>query len=222
MGWPLKRHLTNGLWTSFHLVEYTFDGFCHFLKLIAVPKRGTSVTTLGKRLINIDLYTDAYRVSGTVLARSNGLIAELENTGSDFLELESAFISRIYEPGKILGSYSSSPLRKENICFVILQDRRDGISVSSSQTKSLFDQERLQQAFLTVPSFEIYGGVTGSQGGTPTSLLVNSPGRFQLLYDAQACAAQNPEIIYNGDLILVRKDRIGFFSVFSHRNGVHA
>lgn len=45
----------------------------------------------------------------------------------------------------------------------------------------------------------------------PREILVQSIGRFLLVFSAKASASLYPDISYSGDLILIHKDRIGLF-----------
>lgn len=167
------------------------------------------------RLINMDIFTDAYRVTGRAEVGAGGIHAELGNPNTDFLELHEAYISRIHQPGEIIFSYKQGSFRKENINFIVLQDRRDGIPVGSSHGRSVFTRGRSAAIFLTVPSFEIHGEVMHEGKMTPGAILVQSIGRFQPIFAAKALASLYPDISYSGDLILVHKDRIGIFCLSS-------
>lgn len=165
-----------------------------------------------RNLINLDLFTDAYRVTGQALVSTGGIHAELGNPNSKFLEIESAYISRIHDPGDIIANYKQASFRKENINFIVLQDRREGIPVGTQHGRSIFTRGREIPVFLTVPSFEIKGVVI-YEGTKPSAreILVQSMGNFQLIFASAASASSKPEITYSGDLILVQKDRIGIF-----------
>lgn len=159
-------------------------------------------------LINIDLFTDAYRVTGQAEVGSGGIQAELSNPNTDYLELADAYISRIHQPGDIVSSYGQCGFRKENINFIILQDRRDGVSVGTTHGRSIFTRGRPLSIFLAVPAFEISGTVLHEGAANPSMVLIQSPGRFQAVFEASASAALYPDLSYSGDLILVQKDRV--------------
>ena len=169
------------------------------------------MSALGRHIINIDLFTDAYRVSGRTQVATSGLISELNNPNTDFLDLEDAYVSRIHEPGKIVGSYSEASFRKRNINFIILQDRRDGTVMGTAHGRSIFARGRPIPVFLTIPSFEIVGSVIHDGQTAPSTILVHTLGHFQPIFDAVACAALFPHVTYSGDLILVQKDYVGIF-----------
>jgi hypothetical protein len=163
------------------------------------------------QLINVDLFTDAYRVTGHVLVGAGGIHAELANTNSDFIELQDAYISRIHLPGEIVTDYKVAAFRKDNINFIVLQDRREGIPVGTQHGRSVFTRGRAVNAFVTVPSFEMFGQIMHDGRLEPREILVQSIGRFLLLFSAKASASLYPEISYSGDLILLHKERIGIF-----------
>lgn len=171
-----------------------------------------------RNVINLDLFTDAYRVTGRALVGAGGIHSELSNPNSKFLELNDAYISRIHEPGEIVASYKTAAFRKENLNFIVLQDRRDGIAVGTQHGRSIFTRGRPIQAFLTLPSFEIKGEIIYEGKATPKDILVKSMGNYQPVFAARASASLYPEISYSGDLILVHKERIGIFALDFNKN----
>ena len=162
-------------------------------------------------IINLDLFTDSYRVTGRVLVGAGGIHATLGNPNSDFLELEDAYISRIDQPGKIVANYNICAFRKSNINFIVLQDRREGVPVGTQHGRSVYTRGREIKAFVTVPSFEIQGILYHDGQLSPRAILVQALGQFQLIFEAKASASLYPDISYSGDLILIHKERIGIF-----------
>jgi hypothetical protein len=175
-------------------------------------------TAFGKQnLVNLDLFTDAYRVTGRAAIGVGGIHAELGNPNSKYLELQDAYISRIHEPGVIVVNYQVAAFRKDNINFIVLQDRRDGIPVGTQHGRSIFTRGRSIPIFLTVPSFEIVGQAMHEGKLSAREILVQSMGSFQLVFAAKASASVYPTISYSGDLILVHKDRIGIFCLDNNK-----
>jgi hypothetical protein len=173
----------------------------------------------GKSVVSLDLFTDAYRVTGYVTIRAGGIQAELANPNSDYLELTDAYISRMHQPGEIIANYKVCAFRKDNISFILLQNRREGIAVGSQHGPSIFTRGRTINAFVTVPAFEITGDILHEGNKmTPRDILVQSPGNFQPFFGAHASAALYPDIAYSGDLILVRKELIGIFCLDFNKN----
>ncbi len=170
--------------------------------------------SLGTRnLISLDLFTDAYRVTGHTKVGVGGIHAELANPNSNFLEIQDAYISRINQPGEIVTHYQEAAFRKNNINFIVLQDRRVGIPVGTQHGRSIYTRGRPIPAFLTVPSFEIKGEIIHEGKVAPRDILVKSIGNYLLIFAAEASASLYPNIAYSGDLIMVSKDRIGLIGL---------
>lgn len=170
-----------------------------------------------RNLINLDIFTDAYRITGRASVGAGGIHAELGNPNSKYLQIQDAYVSRIYDPGTIVASYKTAVFRKDNINFILLQDRRDGVSVGTQHGRSVFTRGRPIPVFVTVPSFEIVGEVNHEGKISGPEILVQSVGSFQSIFDAKASASVQPNISYSGDLVLVRKDQIGIFCLDLHK-----
>ncbi|MCA9924802.1 MAG: hypothetical protein KC419_09530 [Anaerolineales bacterium] len=171
-----------------------------------------------RNFISLDLFTDSYRVTGRAMVGVGGIHSELSNPNSKFLELNDAYISRIHEPGEIIANYKTAAFLKENLNFIVLQDRRDGVPVGTQHGRSVFTRGRPIAAFLTLPSFEIKGEIIYEGKAAPKDILVQSMGNYQPIFSAKASASLFPDISYSGDLILVHKNRIGIFALESNKN----
>jgi len=165
---------------------------------------------VARNLINVDLFTDAYRVSCRADIGMRTLYDELGDHTSSYLDLQDAYISRINRPGEIVGSYTHCAFRKENINFAISQDLRRSIPKS---TGMLAPRQKPVRIFLTVPSFEIEGTVMYEGVMMPVHLLTREMTKFLFIYKARASASLYSDISYNGDLILVDTSRIGVFGM---------
>lgn len=171
-----------------------------------------------RNLINLDIFTDAYRVTGRTLVGAGGIYSELSNPNSKYLEIQDAYVSRIQDPGLIVASYKTAAFSKDNLNFIVLKDRRDGIAVGTQHGRSIFTRGRNVNVFLTVPSFEIQGEILYEGKADPREILVKSMGSYQPVFAAEALASLYPDISYSGDLILVHKDRIGVFGIDLNQN----
>jgi hypothetical protein len=167
---------------------------------------------IGRQVVNIELFTDAYRVTARALVPgAGGIHAALSDINTDYLDLEEAYVSRIHQPGDIIGSSTHGAFRKDNINFIVMQDRRDGVPIGTSHGYSIYSRGRPMSVFLTVPSFEITGEVFYDGKASPAGVIVQTIGRFLPIFVAKASASLVPEISYSGDLILIHKEHIGVF-----------
>jgi hypothetical protein len=158
-----------------------------------------------RQLISLDIFTDAYRVTGHSIIGTGGIHAELGNPNRSFMDLEDAYISRINQPGEIVASYKETAFRKSNINFIVLQNKRDGLPVNPQ----VYTRGRSINIFLTVPSFEIRGEIFHDGRLLAGDIVGKARGQFLLIFTGMASASLYPDISYSGDLILVHLDRIG-------------
>lgn len=167
---------------------------------------------LAGNLINMDIFTGAYRISCRAVVGHAGLLAELGNINTDNMDLQDVYISRINHPGEIITSYPICTFRKNNIDFVVLQDRRDGLP-SGVQFSQLMTRGKIARSFLTVSSFEIRGEVRHEGKLSASLMLTNFISRYQFVFGGKASSALYPDFVFTGDLILVDSARIGLFCV---------
>lgn len=161
------------------------------------------------RVIDLELYTDAHRIVGRIAVRT-GLISVLNNPDTDYLELLNVEVARITNPKKMIATYQSGSFRKDSVNFVILQNRREGLTRGTAANPSIYTRGKPTNIFMTVPSFEIRGEVM-REGYKPSHLLASSPGAFQPIFTASAASLFQPATIFSGDLIMVRKQIVGVF-----------
>jgi len=158
-----------------------------------------------RNMISADFLTSDYRISCRIAVPAGGLNSLLMDPLNSYLELEDAYISRINNPGEIVAHYQLAAMRKENILFIILSRREDGVPQRSSGS---YLKTIEKNAFLTIPSFEIRGKVETDAKAAPRDILVQVAGRFVPIYDATAAVATNPEITFGGKVILANKERV--------------
>ncbi|HSH02552.1 MAG TPA: hypothetical protein VLL52_08545 [Anaerolineae bacterium] len=170
-----------------------------------------------QKTINTDLFTDAYRVTGEVKVGAGGVQAVLSDQNTRYMTMSNVYISRIHTPASIIASYSECAFNKDNINFLVMQNKSDAVATSNQRSRSVFERGKDYDVFISVPSFEIHGIIKHEGTVQAASMIRNSVGAFQLVYDAKALAALYPDISYSGAVILVQKSRISIFGVNTHK-----
>ena len=162
--------------------------------------------SVGRNQIASEFFTPGYRISCRVPVPVSGLNALLADPLHSYLQLQDAYISRIYTPGEIVAHYETAAIRKDNVLFILLSRVEEG-SLPTSPGGG-FLRPVAKQAFLTLPSFEIRGRVETDPSVTPRDVLVQAIGRFIPIHDGTATVALFPKIAFGGRLILVNKEHI--------------
>ncbi|GAB4154666.1 MAG: hypothetical protein Fur0021_21450 [Candidatus Promineifilaceae bacterium] len=176
----------------------------------------TSLTG-GPSRIQLEIFTDAHRVSCQMAVGMRGLHAELADSSSNYLEVEDVYISRVNQPAEITANYARCALRKDNIKFVVLQDRREGLPMGSHHAQSVYTRGRPVPVFLTVPGFEIRGELRHDGKVSAALLMAQAISRYLFVFAATAAAALQPQVVYHGDLIMVDAAQVGVLGIEEHR-----
>jgi hypothetical protein len=158
-----------------------------------------------------DFFAHDYRISGRVHVRYSKLAAQLNDHSTSFLELEEAYVSNILRPADIVASYTMAVLYKENITAVVVAQQEDGLL--KEYTYGSYLSTYLHKVFVTVPSFEIRGGLRLSSKLDMRTVLTTGTDKFVTILDGEMKAAVRPDVAFGGGAILINKSYIGAFCV---------
>lgn len=157
--------------------------------------------------VTADFLTHDYRISGEVDVRARPLTDLLNDPRTDFVQVENIYASPIQRPADIRASYRLGALCKANTSLVILAREQDGISRRAAYGQ--YHGRSQYRVFLTVPGFEVHGHLEAGAHMDIRTYLVSVADRFISVMDATAAVSSNPEICFQGGLILANKDLIG-------------
>ena len=159
--------------------------------------------------VTADFLAHNYRISGEVNVRVWPLADSLNDGTTNFIEIENAYVSPIQNPADIKASYEVGSLRKDNISMVVLAREEDGLSKAS--TYGSYIGYTLRSVFLTVPGFEVRGLLQIGAKVEVRTYLVTHAERFIPIIEATATVSLNPDIRFEGGMILVNKESVGIF-----------
>lgn len=152
------------------------------------------------REVQVDVYTAAYRVSGTVRTRFSR-VAEILNQLSDaHLVVEQATISEYADPSGTLGAPSA--LVPTDEVLVMLAPSLDGAGSSEMRI-----QKRAVRAMLAIPPFRVTGSIHVAMGSRTVDGLLNLPDRFVPMTDATLASGAHPELTRTAPVVALRRDR---------------
>jgi hypothetical protein len=168
-------------------------------------------TSYRKGYLTADFLSQTYRISGDASLRQGPIVDVLNDVTTIYVRLENVYVSPITDPAIIKGNYPFGQVRKDNLTMVVLatpeeaQSRRPGAS-----TKQL---PVVYNMFITVPGFEVQGGVRIESAVDVDRLFVSSTERFIPVYNATATVTTNPRVQFTGGAILINRDQIGLFCI---------
>jgi hypothetical protein len=158
-----------------------------------------------------DFFTHCHRISGRVNVRNKKLADQLNDSNTDYLDIEDAYISNTERPADITASHLTSVLRKSNVTAAVVARTEDGMP-RDHMYGSYFGTV-LRKVFIAVPSFEIEGNLRLSGSLDMRALLTTGTEDFISILDGHMRNASKPDIAFSGGAILVNKNQIEAFFV---------
>jgi hypothetical protein len=152
------------------------------------------------RAVSVDVYTDAYRVAGTVETRFSRVAEILNQLTGAHLAIEAATITEYSDPG---GSRvaPSALVAVDSILVMIVSGLDGGTSAEMRVPK------RPVRAELSLPPLRITGRIHVAEGSRPIDGLLNMPDRFVAMTDASLTSGAHAELERSASVLAVRRDR---------------
>src|SRR5688500_14795526 len=152
------------------------------------------------RAVSVDVYTDAYRVAGTVETRFSRVAEILNQLSGAHLAIEAATITEYSDPG---GSRvaPSALVAVDSILVMIVSGLDGGTSAEMRVPK------RPVRAELSLPPLRITGRIHVAEGSRPIDGLLNMPDRFVAMTDASLTSGAHAELERTASVLAVRRDR---------------
>ncbi len=168
-------------------------------------------TSYRKGYLTAEFLSQTYRISGDASLRQGSLLDILNDMMTTFLRLENVYVSPITDPAEIKGNYPIGQVRKENLSMVVLTSQEDAQSRRPGSPNPL--ASIVFRIFITVPGFEVHGGLKYDTGVDVERVFVSGVDRFIPVYSATAVVTTNPVVQFTGGAILINRDEIGLFCV---------
>jgi len=165
----------------------------------------SSRSQVGSHRLTVDFFSDSHRISTQFATRGRPLADILNDHTLSYLDLDVAYISRIDKPGQLVADYSLAILRKENISFCVVAAQ---IELAVKSIPQATFARRHRPMFCTVPSFELTGLMEVPPNLDLRSMMAIGTERFMPIHRAKATISILPSVTFEGQIILVNKEKI--------------
>lgn len=128
--------------------------------------------------VEVDLYTDTYRVSGRVATRFSRVGDIVNQAPAAHLVVEQATISEYGAPAATLAA-PQALVSVDEILFLVV----NGVAAASNPEMRI--PKRGAKAQLALPPFRLTGTIHVSQGSRPSDGLLNASDRFLAMTDVE-------------------------------------
>jgi hypothetical protein len=150
--------------------------------------------------VGVDVYTSAYRVSGSIQTRFTRVAEVLNQISGAHLTVERATISEYADSAATLAAPRALVAVEEILVMVAPE-------LSGEASAEMRIQKRAVMAQLAMASLRITGRIHVPIGGSPIDGLLNVPDRFIAMTDARIASGAHPELERSALVVAVRRDR---------------
>ena len=157
-----------------------------------------SVSNLAE--VNVDVYTAAYRISGTVRTRFTRVAEILNQQTGSHLTVEHATVSEYADAMSTIGA-PSALVAVDEILVMIAPD------LSGASGGDMRIPKRAVRAQLSIPPLRLTGSIHVPAGSRPVDGLLNVPDRFMPMTDATLVSGAYPELERSVAALALRRDR---------------
>jgi hypothetical protein len=150
--------------------------------------------------VNVDIYTAAYRISGTVRTRFSRVADILNQQSGSHVTVEHATVSEYADDMSTVGA-PSALVAIDEILVMIAPD------LGGASGGDMRIQKRAVRAQLSIPPLRLTGAIHVPAGSRPVDGLLNVPDRFMPMTDATLASGAYPELERSVAALALRRDR---------------
>ncbi len=149
--------------------------------------------------VEVDVYTSAYRISGTVLTRFTRVAEIVNQLTASHMAVDHATISEYADAGGTIAAPSAMVAVGEILVLVAPQ-------ISGEARSDMRIQKRAVMAQVAIPPFRVTGRIHVPVGGRPIDGLLNVSDRFLTMTDATLASGAHPDLGRTVPALAVRRD----------------
>jgi len=158
------------------------------------------------RRVDVDLITDAYRISGTVQTRFGRVTDILNQLTGTHLTVESAKITEHADPSGTLAAPSASV----DLASILLMTALELAGGASSEMRI---PKRAVRAQVALPPIRVTGTIHVPIGSRPLDGLLNVVDRFLAMTDVTIASGAHPALGRSAEVVAIGRTRAQFFLV---------
>jgi hypothetical protein len=160
-------------------------------------------------LLAVDFFTQGYRISGYINTRARTVGDILNDKLVSYVELNEVYISRISNPGEIVGTYPDAQLHKNGLLFAVVPAKE---RLSKAGRATSYFGKSLRRVWLALPGIEIEADfeVTGLTLDWK-AYLAKAVSDYIAFVNGVARVISSPEITFSGEAFLVNREHIDLF-----------
>ncbi|MBN1264039.1 MAG: hypothetical protein JXA25_01005 [Anaerolineales bacterium] len=156
--------------------------------------------------IAAEIYTSSHRILGRITPSGRGLYSYLNNNTSSYIEIEGALLSRLHQPNRMVGRYTTLSLVKNEMLAVLLSNRME--LGATGTARGGYTQTRNHWIHIILGGYELRGMIEMHGAFNFATFLLEGDTVFSPLYDATLAAILFPKIETGSAVMLFNRKKV--------------
>jgi len=156
--------------------------------------------------IAVEIYTSSHRILGRITPTGRGLFSFLNINTSSYIEVEGALLSRLHQPNRMVGRYSTLSLVKNEVLAVLLSNRMELGATGAS--RGGYTRISNHWIHIILGGYELRGMIEMHGAFNFATFLFEGDTIFTPLYDATLSAILFPKIEADSAAMLFNKRKV--------------
>lgn len=156
--------------------------------------------------IAAEIYTSSHRILGRITPSGRGLYTYLNISTSSYIEVEGALLSRLHQPNRMVGRYTSLSLVKNEILAVLLSSRMELGATGTS--RGGYTRTSNHGIHIILGGYELRGMIEMHGAFNFATFLFEGDTFFAPLYDAEMNAILFPQIKTSASAMLFNRKKV--------------
>jgi hypothetical protein len=150
--------------------------------------------------VSLDVYTDAYRVSGTIATRFSRVADIVNQTTSTHLLIEQVTISEYADPKATISALQL--LLNLNEALIVIATAADATGRPEMRIP-----KRAVRAQIGLPPFRVTGSIHVPQGSRPADGVLNASDRYLPMTEVTIACGAHPELARTAEAVAFQRAR---------------
>jgi len=156
--------------------------------------------------IAAEIYTSSHRILGRITPSGRGLYSYLNINTSSYLEVEGALLSRLHQPNRMVGRYTTLSLVKSEVMAILLSNRMElGATAAARGGYTRISNHWLH---IILGGYELKGMIEIPGAFNFATFLFEGDTIFAPLFDARITAILFPKIEAGAAAMLFNRKKV--------------
>jgi len=170
---------------------------------------------MSSRQVSAEIYTTSHRILGQINPFGHGLYSFLNMPTTSYLEIDSAKLSRLHQPNRLVARYQSLGIVKAAIVAILVSSKSE--IGPTGVTGSFYKGREPQWVHVVIGGYELRGSIETAGKFSFSSVMFEGELIFLPLYSAEITAILFPNIEAEAPALLFNRKMVDAIGLMPRR-----